>query len=372
MQNLSFPLNPLPSPSINSLVDPNNFPTPYSTFPIVALVLSSLPPGSQGAVRDVAEAYRTIPLHPSQWHTLVVCLSESEFVVDSATCFGFGPSGGLYGKIGNVGTDIMRTSGIGPILRWVNDHLFIRIPSSTLMSYNQLCNDTATRIAMHSGHETKGGRSWFAGSSLADNRIEEFNEDHTFPLRNLSLSSPRTDANHEFCYNINNIDHISSDLGKSWETSKDIPFSDQPTFLGLTWNLADQTVALAEPKCKKYLGVIHNWNARRTHTLNEVQKMHGKLIHVALIFPEGWPYLVNIEAMLSIFDNRPFLPRTPPQGTADDLNWWTHRLDKPAPPSPIPSPQPIVELNAFSDASSSTGIGILLNGCWRAWYLRPN
>ena len=100
--------------------------------------------------------------------------------------------------------------------------------------------------------------------------------------------------------------------------------------------------------------------------------MHGKLVHAALIFPEGQPYLVNIEVMLSIFDNRPFLPRTPPRGTTDNLNWWTHRLDKPAPPSPIPSPQPIVELNAFSDASSSTGISILLDSRWRAWYLRPN
>ena len=44
VQNLSFPLYPYPSPSINSLVDPDNFPSPYSTFSIVVLILSSLPP----------------------------------------------------------------------------------------------------------------------------------------------------------------------------------------------------------------------------------------------------------------------------------------------------------------------------------------
>jgi len=48
--------------------------------------MSTLPPGSQGAVRDVAEAYRTIPLHPSQQHVLVIRLSDSDFTVNASTC----------------------------------------------------------------------------------------------------------------------------------------------------------------------------------------------------------------------------------------------------------------------------------------------
>lgn len=117
VQNLSFPLLASLVPSINSLVDPDLFPSHYSTFFVVALVLSSLPPGSQGAVRDVAEAYRTIPLHHSQWHALVVHLSDSEFAIDTSACFGFASSGGIYGNVGNAGTDIMRFNDIGPILR---------------------------------------------------------------------------------------------------------------------------------------------------------------------------------------------------------------------------------------------------------------
>ena len=143
VQNLSFPLYPSLSPSINSLVNPDNFPSPYSTFSIVVLVLLSLPPGSQGAVRDVAEAYRTVPLHPSQWHALVVRLSESEFAIDTSTCFGFGSSGSIYGNVGSVGADIMCATGIGSILRWVDNHLFIRIPTSQLANYNCLRNTAA-------------------------------------------------------------------------------------------------------------------------------------------------------------------------------------------------------------------------------------
>ena len=159
VQNLSFPHSNSPIPSINSLVDPDDFPSPYSTFSIVALVISTLPPGSQGAVHDVAEAYRTIPLHPSQWHALVVRLSESHFAIDTSTCFGFGPSGGIYGNLGSAGADIMRFSGIGPILRWVDDHLFLRIPKSELIDYNQHWENVANCITSFGGFTTRGGRS---------------------------------------------------------------------------------------------------------------------------------------------------------------------------------------------------------------------
>ena len=265
----------------------------------------------------------------------------------------------------------MRAAGIGPILRWVDDHLFIRIPTAHLTGYNQLRNNIAKQITTRGGPKIKGGRSWFAGAPLPNDQIEEFDEDHTFPLRDLSHNSPRSSPDLTFCYNTNDINQISQELGIPWELSKDIPFSDHPTFIGLTWNLTDRTVSLAESKRAKYIKAISEWMARRTHSLNEVQKLHGKLIHAALIFPEGRPYLSNLEAMLTIFGDKPFMPRTPPRGTQNDLKWWLERLAAPSPPSPIPTPQQIYDPNGFSDASS-TGIGILLNGRWRAWALRPN
>ena len=130
-------------------------------------------------------------------------------------------------------------------------------------------------------------------------------------------------------------------------------------------------MCLAEPKCLKYINAIAEWNLCCTHTLNEVQKLHGKLIHATLVFLDGRPYLINIEAMLTIFGDKPFLLRTLPRGTQDDTKWWLNRLSDLSHPLPIPSPQPVVVLNAFSDASSSTGISILLNGLWRTWILCP-
>ena len=313
VQNLSFPHRPnLSTPSINSFVDPDHYPSSYSTFPIVCLLISTLPQGAQGAVRDVAEAYRTIPLHPSQWHALVVRLQDDSFAVDTAFCFGFTASGGIYGSIGGAGTDIMRAHGIGPILRWVDDHLFIRIPRSAIPDFNTNRANTANRIAHLGGPRVQGGRSWFAGGPLPDGSTEEHDEDYRFPLVDFANSSPRPSEDTDFTYNMSDIDNISQELGIPWETSKDIPFSSTPLFIGFIWDLDRCTVQLSEPKRMKYITAIDNWSLSRTHVLEDVQKLHGKLVHAALIFPEGKPYLTSLERMLGIFGDEPFKLRTPP------------------------------------------------------------
>ena len=139
-------------------MSPDDFTAPFSTFPIVSLLLSYLPPGLQGAVRDVAEAYHTIPVHLSQWHGLIVRLSDSHFTVDTALCFCFASSAGIYGSVANAAVDIMRFIGIGPILQWGDDHLFIRIPRTHLSRYNKTRRETAARIASQGGPTVHGRR----------------------------------------------------------------------------------------------------------------------------------------------------------------------------------------------------------------------
>ena len=54
--------------SILSHTKSENFPCTWGTFTTVALLIARLPPGLQFSVRDVAEAYRTIPaIHYSGW-----------------------------------------------------------------------------------------------------------------------------------------------------------------------------------------------------------------------------------------------------------------------------------------------------------------
>jgi hypothetical protein len=95
------------------------------------------------------------------------------------------------------------------------------------------------------------------------------------------------------------------------------------------------------------------------------------LLHATLVVPAGRAYITELEAMLSIFGDCPFMPHTPPRNCAADLRWWSATIRQPTISRPIPGPCIILDPNAFSDASSGVGITIWVNGWWRAWHLVP-
>ena len=168
IQNLSFPRAPSEIPSINSAIDSDLFPCTWGSFSVISLLLFRLPPGSQAAVRDAKEAYRTIPIKPSQWPGIVVRLQgEDSFAIDTRNCFGLASGAGCYGKIGDAGTQIMRALGIGPISKWVDDHLFIRIRRPFLEAYNQQRLLWAKDITSNGGELHDGGRLWFSIRKMA-------------------------------------------------------------------------------------------------------------------------------------------------------------------------------------------------------------
>jgi len=127
VQNFSFPSTPNsanPSPSINSGIDADNFPTTWGKFSTVYLLTARLPSGSEAVTHDVAEAYHTVPLHHSQWPAAVVHMSHSEGCIDTCLAFGASPSAGVYGHVADAAAEIFRHHGIGPLDKWVDDHIF--------------------------------------------------------------------------------------------------------------------------------------------------------------------------------------------------------------------------------------------------------
>lgn len=195
IQNFSYPLRPSPSfpnPSINSFTSAADFPCTWGSFSVICQVLGRLPPGSQIAVRDGPEAFRGIPLHPSQWPAAVVRLRGSDqFGVDACGAFGARPTGGVYGNMQDGALDIFRSQGIGPVVHWVDDHVFIRILRAYLQQYNEQ-RATAAAAFSRNGPLRRGGRLWFSGATLPDGTVEESVEDCRFPLRDLSSSLIRS------------------------------------------------------------------------------------------------------------------------------------------------------------------------------------
>lgn len=374
VQDYSYPRKPVGDhTSINSHIDASDYPCTWGTFAAFARLILSMPPGSQGAVRDVSEAYRTVPVTPVQWAGMVIRLSndKDEYVIDTQAYFGGTANGGVFGSIADACADIMRAYGLGPISKWVDDHVFFRILREHLDKYNERRRQWKVSIQAQGGEHRNGGRKWYGGQTRSNGTTEEFDEDMAFPVQDLSQSSPRGAKEKQFSCSMNDIDTISEQLGIPWEKEKDQPWSSKITFTGFVWDIENKTAALSESKRVKYVSAIENWNQKKTHTLKEVQKLYGKLLHTSAIHRPARAYLTRLEAMLGIFHDTPFKPRHPPRHTEDDLDWWTSFLSSPHPPSPLVDPDSFVKVNAFSDASSKVGIGIVTDDCWRAWKLKP-
>ena len=374
IQNLSYPRNVKDILSINSSIETDLYPCTWGTFATVATLVWSLPPGSTGACRDVAEAYRIVPLARDQWPGVVVRLNDDQdprpFALNTCTCFGKKSSGGLFGMFADALLDILRGAGIGPSLRWVDDFVFFAIRREFLDEYNRLREKWRVKIAKNGGRQQKGGRYWFKGETLPSDRMEEFAEDMSTPLRDLAAQSGRT-SDTRFTFSIEDVDNISAKLGIPWERSKDVPFGTTVPFIGFDWDLGKKKVSLQEKKREKYLGAIEEWRRRKTHTLGDVEKLYGKLLHTCLIIPEGRAYLTKLESMIGIFRDTPHKPRHPPRHIDFDLLWWLRTLSKPTLTREIPGAQEVVDVQAFSDASSTVGIGIVVRDRWRAWALKP-
>jgi len=121
-------------------------------------------------------------------------------------------------------------------------------------------------ILSKGGKQQEGSRIWFCGDTLEDGRVEEFDEDCSSPMRDLSPPAPPP-GDAPFLYSDLDIDHISDHLGIPWESSKTVPFGSVIPYLGFSWDLNTRTVTLPDNKKGKYLACIDEWRQRRTHTL---------------------------------------------------------------------------------------------------------
>jgi hypothetical protein len=231
IQNLSFSHTNLPVPSINSSLCSENFPCTWGIFCTVATLISNLPPGSQAAIRDISEAYQIIPLQKNQWPGVVVRLSNKPEIFALNTCNSFGctTAGGLFGLFGDALADLLRARGIGPVLKWVNDFIFFRIPTEHIPACNTDRDWNQQTIEENSSQLHSKGRLWYKGKYSPKVGHEHFVEDLTFPLRRPrdNQNGPSTHA-----YDFDEINEATMLLGIPWELSKDIPFNNIVPFIG--------------------------------------------------------------------------------------------------------------------------------------------
>ena len=130
-------------------------------------------------------------------------------------------------------------------------------------------------------------------------------------------------------------------------------------------------VSLPDSKKEKYLCAIQDWLQAPTHNLDETRRLYGKLLYTCHVIPRGRAYLTSFEILMALFHDRPFTPQHSPKTLTDDLSWWINILSQPTLSRPIPGNRIITDVQAYSDASSTTGLGIVIGDQWRAWQLLP-
>ncbi len=177
------------------------------------LIIARLPPGSQGAVRDVSEAYRRIPIAPSQWPGYCCPPYRRSVAVNVALLFGLVSSGGIWGLVADALCAILRASGtyflhsshtsVIPHSYYYTLQVLVLFVNgwTTSSSSESSCipspNTIFDRISGPAQIRTQGGRRqtnsriWFAGGILPDGSEEEFDNDLSFPIfNNLLLAQP--------------------------------------------------------------------------------------------------------------------------------------------------------------------------------------
>lgn len=93
-------------------------------------MILGLPADCKVAAFDISSAYHLTPVHPEQQHALCIYWKDKVYL-DRAVAFGLSSSAGVFGAVADMLVAIYRTSGFGPIRKWVDDFLVIHLPHQT-------------------------------------------------------------------------------------------------------------------------------------------------------------------------------------------------------------------------------------------------
>ena len=83
----------------------------------------------------------------------------------------------MYSLVADAGVDIFRGQGISLLAKWVDDHIFFRLPHGSLSEYNLHPAGWKREIQERGNGIQEGGRQWYGGKNLPSGPQEEFDED---------------------------------------------------------------------------------------------------------------------------------------------------------------------------------------------------
>lgn len=179
---------------------------------------------------------------------------------------------------------------------------------------------------------------------------------------------------YQYTFDLSAILDITAPLGILWHpvTEKGHDFASETEYVGFRWDLDVKTVSLPERKRLKYLTKVTSFLQvaleDRTVKYDTAASIHGTLQHICFIYREGRSRLPSLSRFVSKFPNK-FVSHHIPSTVTNDCKWWFNVLSVQYYHRTLQ--QKIVrDVDAWIDASTSWGIGIVIGHRWAAWKLK--
>jgi len=231
---------------------------------------------------------------------------------------GLSSSGNIQGCPADALIAILKSESIGPAIKWVDDFIFFRTPSSTFID---------------------------ASGTLG----------YSYP------------------YDLDMVMKLTDPLGIPWHpiNTKGQDFRSTVPYLGFVWDLELHSVSLSPKKRLKYLSKVRSL----LHTTNSLvsqkdcMSILGTLQHLSFVYKEGRSTLPPFSAFLAKFPND-FSRRHATKPIYESLRWWEAVLTKSDCSRSLKPRQPF-DPDLWVDASTNWGIGIIFGDNWYAWALTP-
>lgn len=269
------------------------------------------PPGTQACCFDIKSFHRTCPVLPDHKPFLVVTFEEKLYINHNHP-FGAQPASSNAGQIANALVDI-----------------------------------------------------WSA--QLADDGLLFKFEDDINCFRFPNTLGPFRHNNFLYAHDRNSVLDLVSCLNVPWHAEKSgIEFKDCFSFIGFIWDLPRKRVSLPDKKRLKYLLHVNSMlesheNEHGSFKLRDIQVLHGTLIHISFVFPEGSSRLPIFSNFMSSYHGNKFAKRHLTNSFIHSLKWWQARLQDTSAFRQLFPIQPLDDFGIYVDASTSWGIGVILD-----------
>jgi len=314
VENLSYPHSG-DTESLNALADISDCSLNWGGLLETISLLINAPDGTQAASIDIEGAFRTIGIIPAEFWQGIVQAGNGLFAVDLATKFGGKRSGFNFERPAKAFCLILSTTYPKLSLpRWVDDIMPIRYPSNTSPPYS-------------------------------------------------------------YTVDLSDIYDLGVDLGFGFAKEKSQDFGPTAKYIGFLWYFDSKEVRIPEKKRLKYLNAVMLAQSTEKVSLESLRSLIGKLSHVAMIVLDGRVNMRGLWRMLTKMETKKIHPKVSWKwldAQLENLKWWEKKLEEPNIGLQLCTMEkPDDSFGLYCDASTSFGIGIVIEGKAEAFEFKP-